>query len=216
MIPTEITIKTRSILMIALSPLGAFAAGVAVMLVAKGWSTDSSAAWVQAVGSIAAIVAALWISQIQRRHDSFIREKTDAADQRLRHIEAARRELALSSDVFFLMAEFDFLLERIESFIQANFKIELGRWDGNLRELLSLIRYDVADTNEQRAFLRFELRQSILDLMGFLEAPRTLKWNDAFVISFRGARTEAHKLFERCNAELEARKVALSELERKD
>lgn len=214
MIPAEITVKTKSILMVALSPLGAFSAGVIVILVARGWPTDNAAAWVQAVGSIAAIVAALWISQIQRRHESLVREVVDTAHERLRRIGTAREELALSSGVFFLMAEFDFLLERIETFIQADFKIEQGRWEVNFRELLSQIRYDVADTDEQRAFLRFELRQGVLDMMGFLEAPRTFKWYDAFVISFRGARKEAYKLFERCNADLEAKKLALSELER--
>jgi hypothetical protein len=62
MFPEEIRFKTNTLLKIAISPPGAFFVGCAfVLLFIK--SSESAAAWVQAIGSIGAIVGAFLVAR---------------------------------------------------------------------------------------------------------------------------------------------------------
>jgi len=62
MFPEEIRFKTNTLLKIAVSPIGAFLIGGAVVLLFRQWPADNAAAWVQAVGSIGAIIGAFLVA----------------------------------------------------------------------------------------------------------------------------------------------------------
>lgn len=62
MFPEEIRFKTNTLLKIALSPPGAFVIGCAFILLFTK-SSESAAAWVQAIGSIGAIVGAFLVAR---------------------------------------------------------------------------------------------------------------------------------------------------------
>ncbi|WP_158619160.1 hypothetical protein [Pseudomonas sp. KBW05] len=62
MLPEEISFKTRTLLKIAVSAPGAFVIGGATALMFRQWPTDNAAAWVQAVGSIGAIIGAFMVA----------------------------------------------------------------------------------------------------------------------------------------------------------
>jgi hypothetical protein len=62
MFPTEIRFKTNTLLKVMLSPPGAFFLGGVTVLIFRNWPSDNAAAWVQAVGSIGAILGAFMIA----------------------------------------------------------------------------------------------------------------------------------------------------------
>lgn len=67
MLPEKICLKTNVLLEIALSPPGAFFIGGITVLLFRQWPTDNAAAWVQAVGSIGAIVGAFLVANRTQR-----------------------------------------------------------------------------------------------------------------------------------------------------
>lgn len=80
---TEIKFNTNSVYKIALSPPGALSLGAAVTLLLTGWSSESAAAWVQALGGIAAVGAAFYIGNKQARDTARARLQRDEVIFRL-------------------------------------------------------------------------------------------------------------------------------------
>lgn len=76
MLPEKICFRTNVLLEIALSPPGAFFIGGMTVLLFRQWPTDNAAAWVQAVGSIGAIIGAFLVAN--RTHRLMQREARDA------------------------------------------------------------------------------------------------------------------------------------------
>ncbi|WP_308908491.1 hypothetical protein [Pseudomonas canadensis] len=75
MFPSEVSFKTKNLYKIAVSPPGAFVVGVAVTSIARAWPSEGAAAWVQAIGSIAAIVGAFMVAQ--RTHQMERKSKSE-------------------------------------------------------------------------------------------------------------------------------------------
>lgn len=80
---TEIKFNTSSVYKIVLSPPGALCLGVAITLLLTGWSNESAAAWVQALGGIAAVGAAFYIGNKQARDAAHARRQRDEVVFRL-------------------------------------------------------------------------------------------------------------------------------------
>lgn|GEM_PF-4741344 len=76
MLPEKICLRTNVLLKIALSPPGAFFIGGITVLLFRKWPTDNAAAWVQAVGSIGAIIGAFLVAN--RTHRLMQQEARDA------------------------------------------------------------------------------------------------------------------------------------------
>jgi len=77
MLPDEIRFKTNTLLRIALSPAGAFILGGVVVLLVRKWPTDNAAAWVQAIGSIGAILGAFMIASRTHRLERVAAREND-------------------------------------------------------------------------------------------------------------------------------------------
>lgn len=79
----EIKINTSTWYKIILSPPGSLCIGVVITLLLKGWSSESAAAWVQAIGGIAAVGAAFYIGNKQARDTARARRQRDEVIFRL-------------------------------------------------------------------------------------------------------------------------------------
>ncbi|GGK15052.1 hypothetical protein GCM10009103_07670 [Pseudomonas koreensis] len=79
----EIKINTSTLYKIILSPPGSLCLGVVITLLLKGWSSESAAAWVQAIGGIAAVGAAFYIGNKQARDTARARRQRDEVIFRL-------------------------------------------------------------------------------------------------------------------------------------
>lgn len=82
MFPEEIRFKTNTLLKAALSPPGALFIFAAIFLMFQRWTFDNAAAWVQAIGSIGAILAAGAVPAWQRRLEAR-RKETDQIQQKI-------------------------------------------------------------------------------------------------------------------------------------
>lgn len=76
MLPEEIRFKTNTLLKAALSPPGALFIVVAIVLMFQRWTFDNAAAWVQAIGSIGAIIGAFMVAT--RTHELERRKSREA------------------------------------------------------------------------------------------------------------------------------------------
>ena len=80
---TEIKFNTSTVCKVLLSPPGALCLGVVITLVLTGWSRESAAAWVQALGGIAAVGSAFYIGNRQARDTARARQQRDEVIFRL-------------------------------------------------------------------------------------------------------------------------------------
>ena len=79
----EIRFNTNTLYKIILSPPGSLFLGVSITLLLEGWSSESAAAWVQALGGIAAVGAAFYIGNKQARDMARARRQRDEVIFRL-------------------------------------------------------------------------------------------------------------------------------------
>lgn len=87
MLPEKICFRTNVLLKIALSPPGAFFIGGIAVLLFRQWPTDNAAAWVQAFGSISAIVAAFMVANnAHRRQIEAARKASQESEARAAHL----------------------------------------------------------------------------------------------------------------------------------
>ncbi|MTZ15077.1 hypothetical protein GNE00_15095 [Pseudomonas sp. JL972] len=162
-----------------------FVAAWMIMLAVQ--NGEAGAAWVQAIGSVAAILAAWWLANGQAQRE---REHARREEARLR-IERKYQRLASDaaecSRVFYLASEFSFLLMRIST---AKSELQLRpvqRWSVPMHDLLGRLSYTAGLAHAQSVMV-FELRQELLKLMDTFQLDGTENWLIRFVCDFENVR----------------------------
>lgn len=136
--------------------------------------TDNLSAWVQAYGSIGAILVAISISLSQQKHE---------AESRLLSNQQSverRDQIALNyaRSVFQIAYELQFLITRISKEIEELRKPDFAQLEFGLNDLLSrMAKLDVGPATNKLTLV-FEMRQKLLRLHDFLV--RSLQINDDF------------------------------------
>jgi dsDNA-binding SOS-regulon protein len=186
MFPDEIRIKTRTLLLIALSPPGAFLLGALVVLIFRNWPTESAAAWVQAVGSVLAIIVAVAVARNQ-------------SQQMLRAAKEAERELL---DKLLVVAKFV-----MEVSNNAYMCLEddagdthlISRFEASLQEcnyLLREIQFDEVPRAEA-AIGWLELRAAARDVLHYVQVIQSGKLTATALFDFQLAAAKTTEAFER-------------------
>lgn len=144
------------------------------LLICLPWSSANAPAWVQALGSVGAILIAWFIGQQQLERE---RQRTQDERRRIRlerrhAIAQARR--AEAARVFYLANEFDFLNMRIEAARKDGEDLNTERWLYALQDLLSRLDYERSDGSKMT--LVFELRQELLKLIDIFMVKRKDSW----------------------------------------
>ncbi|MFW0757727.1 hypothetical protein ACN1C3_23860 [Pseudomonas sp. H11T01] len=136
--------------------------------------TDDLPAWVQAYGSIGAILVAISISLSQQKHEaeSSLISNQQAIEQ--------KHHLALNyaRSVFQIAYELQFLMIRISGQVKELKKPDFAQLEFGLNDLLSrLAKLDVGPVTNKLTLV-FEMRQQLLRLHDFLA--RSIQINDDF------------------------------------
>ena len=136
--------------------------------------TDNLSAWVQAYGSIGAILVAISISFSQQKHEA--ESRLIANQQSIERQDQIALNCARS--VFQIAYELQFLITRISEEIKQLRKPDFAQLEFGLNDLLSrMAKLDVGPVTNKLTLV-FEMRQELLRLHDFLA--RSLKINDDF------------------------------------